>query len=197
MPGKYFVSLSISVDGVLTEIAGPQEFEAKVLQNSTLPAEDRGELVAFQKKFWEFNRAVEAALNSTRDLKAKIDILIYAIKQTPGAPNSLMDDALRIKSETDDILQHLYRDETIAGRNEPTSPTIYGRLNEIAWGLWKTTSSPTQTQRDNYEAASTEFDPILTQLKRLLEVDLKNLEAQMEQYGAPWTPGRVPGWNKD
>jgi photosystem II stability/assembly factor-like uncharacterized protein len=197
MPGKYFVSLSMSVDGVLTEIAGPQEFEAKVLQNSTLPAEDRGELVAFQKKFWEFNRAVEGALNSTRDLKAKMDILIYAIKQTPGAPNSLMDDALRIKSETDDILQHLYRDETIAGRNEPTSPTIYNRLNEIAWGLWKTTSSPTQTQRDNYKAASAEFDPILTQLKQLLEVDLKNLEAQMEQYGAPWTPGRVPGWNKE
>jgi len=25
---------------------------------------------------------------------------------------------------------------------------------------------------------------------------LKNLEADMERYGAPWTPGRVPGWNK-
>jgi photosystem II stability/assembly factor-like uncharacterized protein len=197
MPGKYFVTLSMSVDGVLTEMAGPQEFEAKVLQNSTLPAEDRGELVAFQKEFWEFNRAVEGALNSTRDLKAKMDVLIYAIKQTPGAPNSLMVDALRIKSETDDILQHLYRDETIAQRHEPTFPTIYDRLNEIAWGIGKTTSSPTQNQRDSYKAASEEFDPILTQLKRLLEVDLKNLEAQMEQYGAPWTPGRVPGWNKD
>ncbi|MGB5895422.1 MAG: glycosyl hydrolase, partial [Ignavibacteriaceae bacterium] len=197
MPGKYFVSISMSVDGVLTEVAGPQEFEAKVLQNSTLPAEDRGELVAFQKKFWEFNRAVEGALNSTRDLKAKMDILIYAIKQTPDAPNSLINDALRIKSETDDVLQHLYRDETIAGRNEPTPPTIYDRLNEIAWGVGSTTSSPTQTQRDNYKAASAEFDPILTQLKRLFEVDLKNLEAQMEQYGVPWTPGRVPGWNKE
>ncbi len=45
MPGKYFVTLSVSVDGVLTEIAGPQEFEAKVLQNSTLPAEDRESLL--------------------------------------------------------------------------------------------------------------------------------------------------------
>jgi len=25
---------------------------------------------------------------------------------------------------------------------------------------------------------------------------VKNLEADMERYGAPWTPGRVPGWNK-
>ena len=197
MPGTYSVEMLIRVEGDLTKIAGPQTFEARVLQNTTLPADDRAELVAFQKKFWEFNRAVEGALNSTRDLRAKMDVLIYAIKQTPGAPNSLMDDALRIKSETDDILQHLYRDETIAQRHEPTFPTIYDRLNEIAWGVGKTTSSPTQTQRDNYKVATEEFDPILTQLKRLLEVDLKNLEAQMEQYEAPWTPGRIPGWNKD
>jgi len=37
LPGKYSVLLSMSVDGVLTEIAGTQTFEAKVLNNSTLP----------------------------------------------------------------------------------------------------------------------------------------------------------------
>ncbi len=196
MPGKYSVELLMSVDGELSKIAGPQSFEAKVLQNTTLPAEDRAELVAFQKMFWEFNRAVEGALSSTRDLKEKTDVLIYAIKQTPNAPNSLMDDALEIKRETDDILQQLYRDETIANRNEPFKLTIYDRLNEIAWGMWRTTSSPTQTQRDSYEDASGVFEPLLTKVRQLIEIDLKNLEAEMEKYGAPWTPGRIPGWNK-
>ena len=64
---------------------------------------------------------VEGALNSARDLLAQTDVLIYAIKQTPEAPNSLMDNALRIKEETQNILQHLYQDKTIAERNEPTS----------------------------------------------------------------------------
>ncbi len=123
-------------------------------------------------------------------------MLIYAIKQTPNAPNSLMDDALKIKRETDDILQHLYRDETIANRNEPTSLTVYDRLNEIAWGMWKTTSAPTQTQLDSYEAASAVFELLLVKVRQLIEIDLKNLEADMEKFGAPWTPGRVPGWNK-
>jgi photosystem II stability/assembly factor-like uncharacterized protein len=197
MPGSYSVEIFMSVDGELTKIAGPQTFEAKVLQNTTLPAEDRAELVAFQKKFWEFNRAVEGVLNATRDLKEKTDLLIYAIKQTPNAPNSLMDDALKIKRETDEILQQLYRDETIATRNEPTYLSIYDRLNEIAWGMWRSTSSPTQTQRDSYKYASEEFELLLADVKRLLEVDLINLETEMEKYGAPWTPGRVPGWNKD
>jgi hypothetical protein len=196
MPGKYSVEMFTSIDGELTQIAGPQSFEAKVLQNITLPA-DRSELVAFQKEFLEFNRAVEGALNATRDLKKKTDLLIYAIKQTPDAPNSLMDDALRIKKETEDVLQHLNKDETIANRNEPRLPSIYDRLNEIAWGMWRTTSSPTQTQRESYNIASEQFKPILAQVKRLIEIDLANLEAQMEKFGAPWTPGRVPGWNKE
>jgi hypothetical protein len=161
-----------------------------------LPAEDRGALVAFHKKIAEFNRAVEGALNSTRDLKDKTDILIYSIKQTPEAPHSLMEDALKIKRETDDILQHLFQDKSLVDKNEPVPPTVYDRLNELAWGIWQTTSAPTQTQINNYNAAAEEFEPLLARIKTLLEVDLKNLEADMERYGAPWTPGRVPGWNK-
>jgi photosystem II stability/assembly factor-like uncharacterized protein len=197
MPGKYSVSVSMSVNGVLSKIAGPQEFEAKVLNNSTLPADDRAKLVEFQNKFWEFNRAVEGVLNAAKDLQTNMDVLITAIKQTPEAPNHMMDDALSIKRETYNILLKLYRDETVASRNEPTVLTVYDRLNEIAWGLWNTTSSPTETQRSNLKFASEEFEPLLVRLKKLLEVDLKNLEASMEKYGAPWTPGRVPGWNKD
>ena len=196
LPGKYSVEMYLSVDGDLTMVAGPQTFEAKVLNNTTLPAEDRAALVAFHKEFWEFNRAVEGALNSTRELKDKTDILIYAIKQAPEAPNSLMNDALRIKAETEDILQKLFQDKTIAERNEPTAPTVYERLNELAWGMWNTTSAPTQTQRNNLKVASEQFEPLLAKVKTLLEVDLKNLEFEMEKYGAPWTPGRVPGWNK-
>ena len=196
LPGKYSVEMYLSLDGDLTMVAGPQTFEAKVLNNTTLPAEDRAALVAFHKEFWEFNRAVEGALNSTRELKDKTDILIYAIKQAPEAPNSLMNDALRIKAETEDILQKLFQDKTIAERNEPTAPTVYERLNELAWGMWNTTSAPTQTQRNNLKVASEQFEPLLAKVKTLLEVDLKNLEFEMEKYGAPWTPGRVPGWNK-
>jgi len=196
LPGKYSVEMYTSIDGELTMVAGPQKFEAKVLNNTTLPAEDRAALVAFHKEFWEFNRAVEGALNSARDLLAQTDVLIYAIKQAPEAPNSLMDNALKIKEDTQDILQHLYQDETVAERNEPTSPTVYDRLNELAWGMWNTTSAPTQTQKDAFKAATEEFEPLLKELQTLLEVNLQNLEADMEKYGAPWTPGRVPGWNK-
>ena len=197
MPGKYSVKVFLYSDGEFKEVAGPQEFEAKVLNNTTLPAEDRAALVAFGEKVYEFNRVVEGALNATRDLKEKTEVLLTAIRQTPEAPQSMINDALRIKSETEDILQHLFRDETVAGRNEPTPTTIYDRLNEIAFGIWQSTSAPTETQKASLKLASDTFEPILTHLRQLLDVDVKNLENQMEQYGAPWTPGRVPDWKKN
>jgi photosystem II stability/assembly factor-like uncharacterized protein len=197
MPGTYSVEMFMSIDGVVTKIAGPERFEAKVLNNTTLPAEDYAAMIVFHKKISELNRGVEGALNSARDLLAKTDVLIYAIKRTPEAPNTLMDNALRIKSETEDILQHLFQDKSLVERNEPVYPTVYDRLNELAYGMWQTTSTPTQTQQNVYKVATEEFEPLLAQLKSLLEIDVKNLEYEMERYGAPWTSGRIPGWNKE
>ncbi|MCK4288852.1 MAG: hypothetical protein KAW86_06585, partial [Bacteroidales bacterium] len=55
MPGKYFVSLSQNVNGKITELAEPVEFNAVVLNNTTLPAGDRAALVAFQNKLAEMS----------------------------------------------------------------------------------------------------------------------------------------------
>jgi hypothetical protein len=37
-----------------------------------------------------------------------------------------------------------------------------------------------------------EFPPVLNEIRRIYNVDLKNLEDDLEKYNAPWTPGRVP-----
>jgi hypothetical protein len=37
---------------------------------------------------------------------------------------------------------------------------------------------------------------VLSRMKQLIEVDLKNLEKAMEDVGAPWTPGRIPEWHE-
>ncbi|HMU43092.1 MAG TPA: glycosyl hydrolase [Ignavibacteriaceae bacterium] len=196
MPGKYKVTMSISVDGVLTQVAGPVEFEAKVLNNVTLPAVDRSELVAFQKKVSELNRAVDASIEVVNDLRSKIEIIKTALKQTPKAPQKLMDDANLIADKSRDIYKLLVDDETLSKRNEPTPPTIAGRLGEVTWGMWQTTSAPTNSYKENYRIASEEFKPILNELKQILEVDLKNLEYEMDNLSAPWTPGRVPDWKE-
>jgi photosystem II stability/assembly factor-like uncharacterized protein len=196
MPGKYKVTMSVSIDGVLNEVAGPVEFEAKVLNNVTLPASDRSELVAFQKKVNDLNRAVNGAIEVSSDLKSRIEIIKTAIKQTPKAPQSLIDEANRIADENTALYRKLVDDEVISKRNEPTYPSINARVGEVVYGLWQTTSAATESYKQNYSIAADEFKPVLETLKRLVEIDLKNIENQLDNLNAPWTPGRVPDWRE-
>ena len=50
MPGNYKVGLKLWHEGELTELAKPVEFACKKLNNTTLPAKDYAENVAFAKK---------------------------------------------------------------------------------------------------------------------------------------------------
>jgi len=80
--------------------------------------------------------------------------------------------------------------------NWPAPPSIYHRLGSIIETYYGNTSAPTQTQLDQYALLETEFPPILEQLKQIGEVELKELKAGLDKYGAPWTPGRIPEWKK-
>ena len=48
--------------------------------------------------------------------------------------------------------------------------------------------------RDNYDRIVEKFDPVYAKVKALMEVDIKAIEAELEKYGAPYTPGRLPDW---
>ncbi len=196
MPGKYKVTMSVFANGILSDVAGPVEFEAKVLNNVTLPVEDRNQLVAFQKKVYELRRAVNGAIESVNDLSTKIEIIKTALRQTENAPQELTEKADIILQKNKELYTLLVDDETISKRNEPTKPTISGRLSEVTYGMWQTTSAPTKSYINNYQIAAEEFKVVLRDLRNLLEIDVKSLENEMDKLKSPWTPGRIPDWKE-
>jgi len=54
---------------------------------------------------------------------------------------------------------------------------------ELAHGVIEMDDKVDRINRDMY-----------SQVKQMIEVDLKTLESGMEAAGAPWTPGRLPEW---
>ncbi len=196
LPGNYSVILGKVVDGVYTDLAGPQNFRAVVLNNSTLPAEDREELVAFQKKVSELSRAVQGAASAADNLSDTIKMIKVALSNTPAAPAELMARALRIEEDNRAVLRAFNGDRTHSRIGENQPPSIRGRLNNLIYSHYRSSSAPTQTMRDDYRIIGEEFEPQLEKLKNLISVELKDLETSMESIGAPWTPGRIPVWKK-
>jgi hypothetical protein len=134
---------------------------------------------------------VEAAAEARR----RIDHLKKGLDDTPGADAELMRTARDIEARLQDLQVRLSGDSTKSKRSEPAPPSITDRVGRIIGGQWTSSSAPTSTNRDAYRYAGEEFATVLADLRRLIEVDLHDLERAAESLGAPWTPGRVPVWS--
>ncbi len=196
-PGTYTVSLARRVRGEETELSGPWSFQAAPLGAALLPAEDREALLAFQLKTARLNRAVLGANRSLSEALTRVKHLKKGIDDTPLASAELAARVRKLESGLKDLQVLLAGDRTIARRNEPTPPSITGRVQRIIQAQWNSTSAPTGTSRDGYRFAAEAFAPVLDDLTRLLESDLAELEKELEDAGGPWTPGRVPRWTPE
>ena len=194
MPGAYRVSVARRVDGVMTPVSSPQDFQVTVEGLRGMAASDRAALVDFQQKVARLQRAVQGALEASNALKPRLALIRRALLETPAAGDKLLDDAAALDKRTNDILRALRGDSALRARNINLPPSIAERVGDIVGGQRLSTSRPTQTQISQYNAAAQDFEATLGQLRQLIEVDLTRLEKAMEAAGAPWTPGRIPEW---
>ncbi len=192
IPGKYFVSLSMSVDGVTTRLVEPVEFNAVPLNNTTLPAEDRNALVKFQRDLAEINRVVYGTIESNDNLLQNLKLAKAAYYQTPDAKPSLLGKIIETEKEANNIKVTLEGDKTLSERATGQPPSISDRVQIAIYGLWQTTSSPTETQKENYDIAKRQLLPLLDKLTNLIQIEYKSIADELEKAKAPWTPGRVP-----
>ena len=196
MPGKYLVSMSMVSGGVTTPLAGPVTFNAVVLNNTTLPAEDRAALVAFQNQVAALIRIVQGTDAYAEELSERLGGMIQAVHQTPSASPELSGKLMTLKKELDDILYAFNGKQPKASREEnpPAQASINDRLGNIIYAFYASTSAPTSTQKRSYDIIREEFPPLHTRLKKISETDLPQLEKEMEKAGVPYTPGRLPEW---
>jgi hypothetical protein len=196
MPGTYKVSVSKTVDGVSTEIAGPVKFAASVLSNSSLPAPERKSLVQFQREVAALQRAVLGAARVVDDVKGRVALIKKALGDIQAPAANLRRDVDSLEANLRGMTRVLTGDRTLASRNEPALPSVVDLVGGVVDDEWQSTGAPTQTQRDAFAHAADVFAPLLARLHTLVEKDLRDIENQMERLGAPWTPGRVPDWKK-
>ncbi len=194
MPGAYKVSVAKRVEGVMTPLGQPQEFQVIVPGQEGMSAADRAALVDFQRKVARLQRAVQGALEAANALKPRLILIRRALIDTPSAGDKLLDDASALDKRTNDILRALRGDTALRARNINLPPSINERVGNIVGAQRLSTARPTQTQVNQYTAAAQDFEQTLAQLRQLIEGDLARLEKQMEAAGAPWTPGRIPEW---
>ena len=195
LPGNYKVTLSKYEDGKITELVAPQNFTVKALNAAKLVATDKKALDAFCRKVSELQRVVSATDAYRSELMNKIKYIKTAILDAPSAMPGSTEMVKSAEKRLTDVNTTLNGDATLAKREFETVPSISGRVGTIEYTLWNTSSAPTTTFMQSYDVASSQLAAVLTEVKSIDEA-IKGIEAILEKGKAPYTPGRLPVWEK-
>ena len=191
-PGQYNVTLAKVVDGISTNIDGPVSFNTKTLDNVTLPARDRTALSTFQQKIGKLQSAIRTMNNALNKTSQELREMSAAVQGIKTENSKTLEEIIAVEDKIK-ILQRKINGDRLANRLDvDLSPSISDRVNRAAYGVLSSTSAPTYTQRDAYDIAFDEFEPLLEELKTIIEKDIKNILDTMNRSGAPYTLNRIP-----
>lgn len=195
VPGKYRVSMSKRVNGIETPLGKPVELVVKDYQVKGEKAVDHQARYKFQHQVAKLERALLGTLNVANDLGERLLEMSRALDQ--AAVDGKWKTKVRAMQKLHrEILRNLRGDRVLQSYHRVTSPSVLSRLRYVTGASRVTLQTPTQTQRDSYQLAAEEFTKELARLRKLLTVDVKELEKVLESSNAPWTPGRLPNWSK-
>ena len=195
--GAYSVRIDLVADGEVRPLVAAQTFEVDALGNATLPAKDRVAVLAFQQKVARLQRAVMGAESFLGELKSRLGLMRVAIAATPALPPTTDIRAHALELQLEEIGVALSGDDFLRQRDENSPPSVSERVLNVVQASWTTTAEPTKTQLDAYRYASGLFEQELARLRRVAESDLPALDQELEQAGAPYTPGRLPAWKPE
>jgi photosystem II stability/assembly factor-like uncharacterized protein len=194
LPGTYTVRLYSRVDGALKPLSEPvtvtlQDADGAGARQTTRTAAT----LATDLRTSDLRRAVLGASALIEETQATLVFLKRAIDDTPAADSALIRQVRLVESQLRDAQEALRGDATKSRRAEHAPTGLLGRLNEAVSQGWSgTLEAPTPAQLAQVEIVRSAFGAVMAQINRVIDVDLRALEAAADKAGVPWTRGRRP-----
>ena len=189
-PGTYSVTMSKRVDGKVTKLTGPVQFDVVRVFEGVLEGSSPTDVAAFMGQIAELQRGVTAADEAMELTFKSVEELERALARSTVDPGTLDTELEALKQKLYELDQALSGNRSIGALGHPQAPTVSRRLRVASMGGSMSDYGPTATHRRAYEIARQEFGEIEVGLRQLIDVDLPALEAKMEAAGVPWSPGR-------
>jgi photosystem II stability/assembly factor-like uncharacterized protein len=199
LPGNYTVVAEMITADTSYRIGEARTFVVRRLDNVTLPADDQAEWLAFQKQVDELARVIRGGERLANELTDKLVLIRQSVHANPETTDELL---TAIDSALEELVEikWRFRGEIPRASSEeriPDQVTINDRLGSLLAVHGRSTSGVTGTQRMVFGILETELPPVLEKLDKIANKQLPEIEVMLDAIGAPWTPGRVPKWNKD
>jgi len=194
-PGEYRVAMYSSQGGTLSRVGTTQDLTCNPLNIATLPPADWKALGDFNKKVAALSRAISAADAHRGRLQEALPYLEQAILSVPVLQESWLAEMSGMKTRLMELNEQLNGDSLLARYEGQARMSLKDKTDLIISALWSTTSGSTGTFERAYLGANAGFGEVLSALEQV-DARIRSLEDELEQAGAPYTPGRLPVWEK-
>ena len=196
LPGKYFVEVYQSENGVFTKLTDKKAFEIELLNNKTLPATDKKAADKFYADLSELRRRTSGTSRQLGELSNRLAYIKSAIINQPNVALDLMKEVKRIESLKAKLEMEFWGDGAVSTHQYEVPESITGRIGYVVWGIWQSSAKPTKTCTDNYAIAKEEFEIFIPKVHDYIKA-IENLEKQLDNAKSGYTPGRDDSWKKE
>ncbi|MCX8212637.1 MAG: glycosyl hydrolase [Lewinella sp.] len=186
-PGKYSVTLSKEVGGMVTQLDGPVSFNVKPLHKPTVPGADAATLVAYREKVKEVQDMMAEGQENLGDLEKQVKSMETALERSAIAPGKLNEEVYALQDEVRKLTRIMEgspaREEV--GENGP--PTVSSHFFAGYRGL-STTYGPTPNMERSLGIAKDMMKAVMPKIAALA-AKLPTLREQLQTAGAPYMIG--------
>jgi hypothetical protein len=189
-PGKYTVTLSKQIDGVVTNLSEPMEFEVEQLREGVLKGSTPEQCVAFWNELETLQAAVGVASISLEGAQKKVKAMKQALSKSNVKPGDLDTKLYNLYLELQEIESEFFGNKSKSKIGEKNNPTVYSRLSVAQIGTSNSTYGPTPTHKRSLELAGKQFSVIKIKLTEIINNKIPEMENELIDVEAPWIEGQ-------
>jgi hypothetical protein len=183
LPGDYQIKLKVGAN--------------EQVQKVTIKSDPLIQMSDSDRKVWhdtllalsQLTGAANGATTTAEQLQSSMDDVVKTLRNHPGAPETLSEEASRIGKEAQAIIKQV-RGEGGRFRGDGPPP-ISRQITQLLSAVDSSTALPTDDQRRLTRRSHERLSEQVEKLNKLLREDVVALNKKLDAAGVPWTPGRT------
>lgn len=185
-PGRYSVTLSKKINGEVTVLSEPVEFEVERLHSGALDGSLPEQTVAFNRKLEDLQKELSVTSLTVKKVTTKVNAMNMALKRSEHQPGKIDHDLFDLRQQLYELDQKLNGNISKNEVGEKNSPTVHDRLRAALSGVAYSTYGPTPMLIRSYEIARDNLQLIKAELDEIITTSIPKLENQLMEAGAPY-----------
>ncbi len=187
--GTYTASLAKEVNGDIIPLSSPIEFEVAPLNKGSLEPQSENSIDAYIAELRSVQKDISAINQTVRKGFKQITALEQAVMQSKLKLGTTEQQLHALKQRLLTIDEKLNGNASKNLIGEKTMPTVNSRYQIASANIANNTYGPTATQKQNLQYAQSALKKIKTEVKQIVETDLREIMQLILDNDGPWVDG--------